>query len=368
MNAQDDIRGHESGSDAQGSFESPSGVRHAGPGHALDAGPGIGVTDRLIRGAVGVVGALSAGVGAVVARARIRARRGGDPAPVSGMFGNGMAYLRMGAGPKTLLWIPGGPGNTLPGGGMALRMGQSWSRPFIEQGYTVWWVTRRQNMPVGHSFADMAKDYAQLIADEFDGKVDVVLGMSTGGQIGFYLAAGHPQTFGHIVIVAAGYADAERDKDLLLRSATLLSQGRTGQAMALFVDDMYPRVPRLARHALGEWMGRSMYGKPHPYFANDVVVEAEAEAACDAREVLPDIKVPVLLVAGDQDHYFPREMYQETAQLIPDCTLLLYEGKGHEGLLSEKRFVKDVLDFVRHAAAVSPDSDNPRGDQPTATE
>lgn len=286
---------------------------------------------------------------------RIRARGDAIPEPISGVFSNGMAYLRMGAGPKTLLWLPGGPGNVLPSGGMSLRMGKSWSRPFIEQGYTVCWVTRKQNMPAAHSFADMADDYAQLVADEFDGKVDVVLGMSTGGQIGFYLAAAHPETFGHVVIVAAGYADAERDKDLLLRSAKLLSQGRNGEAMALFVDDMYPQVPGPARRILGELMGRSMYGKTHPYFANDVMVEAEAEAACDAREILPDITVPVLLVGGDQDPYFPKEMYRETAQLIPDCTLRLYEGKGHEGLLSEKRFVQDVLAFIADHPAAQPE-------------
>ena len=46
------------------------------------------------------------------------------PGPVSGIFGDGMAYLRMGTGPKTLLWIPGGPGNVLPTSGLSLRMGQ----------------------------------------------------------------------------------------------------------------------------------------------------------------------------------------------------------------------------------------------------
>ena len=91
----------------------------------------------------------------------------------------------------------------LPSGGLSLRMGQSWSRPFTEQGYTVWWVTRRQNMLTGHSYADMADDYARLIADEFDGEVDLVLGVSAGGEINFHLAASHPETFGHIVILAA---------------------------------------------------------------------------------------------------------------------------------------------------------------------
>jgi pimeloyl-ACP methyl ester carboxylesterase len=262
------------------------------------------------------------------------------------MFPNGMAYLRMGAGPRTMLWIPGGPGNTLPTGGLPLRMGTAWSRPFVEEGYTVWWVTRKQNMPKGHSYADMADDYGQLIADAFDGKVDLVLGMSTGGQIGFYLAARHPDRFGHVVIAAAGYEDSPRAKDILLPSATLLSEGKVGEATALMLADMYPSWPRAVVGVLGTVMGRSMYGRPHPYFANDVMVEAEAEMACDARDVLPIIPVPVLLVGGDRDPYFPKEVYEETARLIPDCTLRLYEGKGHEGVLSGERFARDVLDFV----------------------
>lgn len=55
-------------------------------------------------------------------------------------------------------------------------------------------------------------------------------------------------------------------------------------------------------------------------------MEAEAELACDARDVLPLIPVPVLLVGGDRDPYFPKEVYEETARLIPDCTLRMYEG------------------------------------------
>ena len=350
MNAQDRVHGDDPGSGTQGIIEGPSS-RPAGAGNTLESGLGTGIRDRLTTGAVVVVGAVGAVVGGAVARVRIRARRAGSSAPVVGMFGTGMAYLRLGTGPKILLWIPGGPGNTLPTGGLSLRMGQSWSRPFVEQGYTVWWVTRRQNMPTGHSYADMADDYARLIADEFDGKVDLVLGMSTGGEIGFHLAADHPQTFGHIVILGAGYQENERCKDLNLRCSRLLSQGQTSQAMALMVDDMYPRLPRPARWALGEFMGRSMYGTTHPYFANDVMVEAEAGVAFDARPILPNIAVSVLLVCGDQDPYYPKEIYQETARLIPDCTLRMYEGKGHE---VDKGLAEDVLDFVRQHPAAAP--------------
>ena len=97
-----------------------------------------------------------------------------------------------------------------------------------------------------------------------------------------------------------------------------------------------------------------MFGETHPYFASDVMVEAEAEVAFDAREVLPDISVPVLLVCGDEDLYFPKEVYEETARLIPDCTLRMYEGIGHVGAVRDKRFPQDVLDFVRQRPAVQP--------------
>ncbi len=315
----------------------------------------------------GGAAAAVAGGALVCGRLRSRSTLAG---PARGIFANGMAYLRWGTGPKTMLWIPGGPGNTVPIGGLALRMSRSWSRPFVKEGFTVWWVTRKQNMPRGHSYADMADDYGRLIADELGGKVDLVLGMSTGGQIGFYVAARHPGRFGHIAIAAAGYEDSERAKAMLLPSARLLSEGRIGEAMTLMLEDMYPTWPRAVVRVLGALMGRSMYGTTHPYFANDVIVEAEAELACDARDVLSAIPVPVLLMCGDQDPYFPREVYEETARLIPDCTLRMYEGKGHEGLLSDPRLLKDVRDFVRQRPVPRSDGDADRpkvSDPPAAT-
>jgi pimeloyl-ACP methyl ester carboxylesterase len=90
-----------------------------------------------------------------------------------------------------------------------------------------------------------------------------------------------------------------------------------------------------------------MAGEAHPSFASDVMVEAEAEVACDARDVLPAIPVPVLLVCGDADLYFPKEVYEETARLIPDCTLRMYAGAGHVRAIRDRRFPQDVLEFVR---------------------
>lgn len=39
-----------------------------------------------------------------------------DAAATRGVFDNSMAYVRWGGGPKTVLFVPGGPGNSLPEG------------------------------------------------------------------------------------------------------------------------------------------------------------------------------------------------------------------------------------------------------------
>jgi len=86
-----------------------------------------------------------------------------------GTFRNGIEYLTFGTGPRTLLFLPGGPGSALPAG-LMLRLSRRQFRPYVEAGYTVWSVTRRRHMPVGHTIAEMAADCAEAIAEKLGGR------------------------------------------------------------------------------------------------------------------------------------------------------------------------------------------------------
>jgi pimeloyl-ACP methyl ester carboxylesterase len=282
----------------------------------------------------------------VLAWARYKGRWAALAESATGVFPNGMAYARWGSGPRTLLFIPGGPGNNAPGGWfMGMMLGTLRGR-LGEHGYSVWAVARKRDMPKGHTIADMADDYAELIRDEFGGRVDVVLGVSFGGHVGLSLAARHPDRFGHIVIAASAYRGSERGLAFDLEAAQLQSEGRDRELGALMFRMLVPRnrVPGLDRVA-GVVMGRLWATGRHPWFRSDVLVEAEASRAFDARDILPTIDVPVLLIAGDQDIFFPADIIEETARLIPDCTLRLYAGKGHD-VFTDRRMPEDMLDFI----------------------
>jgi pimeloyl-ACP methyl ester carboxylesterase len=254
-------------------------------------------------------------------------------------FPNGMTYARLGDGPKTLLWLASGTK------GPMLAMMTRVVRPFVAHGYRVCLVSGRPNMPVGHTLEDMADDYATLISEEFDRRVDLVIGHSTGGMVGFCLAARHPDRFGHIVITGAGMW-SERSDRANLEPARLLVAGRTREAGEHIARLLLPNIrPRGVATLLGVLLARASLSE---HSAQDLLVSAEATHAFDPQQVLPRIDVPVLLVAGEKDVWFSPDAVTEAAQLIPDCTLRLYPNTNHFGAITSPRFAADTRDFIRH--------------------
>ncbi|HZB18782.1 MAG TPA: alpha/beta hydrolase [Blastococcus sp.] len=265
--------------------------------------------------------------------------------PRRGTFPNGMEYLTWGDGPRTLLSILGGPGSFVPTGMMA-RMLVRQSRPYVAAGYRVWIVTRRRDMPAGHGLADMADDYAQVIAEELGGRVDLVVGESFGGMVAQYLAARHPQRLERLVLVVAGCEASEWGKDVDTRMATALARKDATGSGTAFAEYFLPgdRM-RWPRRLLGPLVGRALFAD-EPCPPGDVLTEPRAEKSCDSRALLPTLRVPVLIVSGSRDRFFPPATIEETAALIPDCTVVRYEGKGHLGTGTDKRVARDVLAFA----------------------
>jgi pimeloyl-ACP methyl ester carboxylesterase len=265
----------------------------------------------------------------------------------SGTFANGMEYLTWGSGPKTLLYIQGGPGSVVPRG-MQLRMSHRLLDPYAKAGYAIWVITRRRHMPAGHTIAGMADDYAQVISQEFGGRVDLVVGESYGGLIAQYLAAFHPGSFGHMAMVVTGAEVNDWGKDVDSRYGAALARGDAPGAGTVMAEYLLPaKSMRWVRRLIGPLFGRLMFaGLDCP--PGDILVEAQAEEAFDSRAVLPRIQAPVLLICGDRDRFFPRDVVKETAKLIPGCTLIWHKG-GHMRAGTSRRVADDVLAFAHHS-------------------
>ncbi|RKR29998.1 alpha/beta fold hydrolase [Arthrobacter oryzae] len=269
-----------------------------------------------------------------------------DRAVQSGVFRNGMEYVTWGRGAKSLLFIQGGPGSVVPHGLLGGLFRREFD-PYLDAGYAVWIVTRRRNMLASHTSADMAEDYAHVIAEQFGGRVDLVLAKSFGGMIGQHLAARHPESFRRIALVATAAELSAWGKDVDHRMAAAIAAGDPGGAGSVLAEYVLPGPrTRWLRDLLGPVVGRRVLSRPGCP-ATDVLTEARAGQAFDARAELPLIRPPVLLLCGGRDSFFPRTVAEETARQIPDCTLVVYERLGHLRAASSRRVPRDVLAFAR---------------------
>ena len=261
----------------------------------------------------------------------------------AGAFPNTMEFLRWGDGPRTALFLPGGPGSSVPTGRMRRGAGR-WFAPFLAAGYTVLQTTRRRHMPPGHSVADMADDFAALIREELGGTVDLVIGESFGGMIAQHLTGRHPECTRRLALVVAGCEVSAWGKEVDRRLADALRRGDRVAAGAAFSEYVLPgALLRPVRRLLAPLVVKTVLDASP---TEDILVEVESELTFDSRATLPLIEAPTLLVCGDQDRFFPPTVVRETARLIPDCTLVWYAGAGHVRVATNARVADDVLAFA----------------------
>jgi pimeloyl-ACP methyl ester carboxylesterase len=60
-----------------------------------------------------------------------------------------------------------------------------------------------------------------------------------------------------------------------------------------------------------------------------------------ARELLPSVDVPTLIVAGERDGFTPRVLSEEMAKVIPNATLLVVEGGSHTAPIERPHLVNE---------------------------
>jgi len=84
-----------------------------------------------------------------------------------------------------------------------------------------------------------------------------------------------------------------------------------------------------------------------------------------AREILPTVDVPTLIVAGDRDNFTPFALSEEMHRMIPGAELLVVEGGSHTAPIERPQLVDDaVARLVARIDASARDPDDDVGAEP----
>ncbi len=162
-----------------------------------------------------------------------------------------------------------------------------------------------------------------------------IIAHSFGGRIAIILAAQYPKTVSKLVLTGSAGLPPRRGPEYYLKvylfklSRQVLSlAGTSGQKM---------------RQAIARRLGSTDYNSASPQMRS-ILVKMVNE---DLTEFLPRIKVPTLLVWGENDRATPLAMGKLMNKLIPGSQLLVLPGAGHFAHLEKTaEFCAAASDFL----------------------
>jgi pimeloyl-ACP methyl ester carboxylesterase len=263
---------------------------------------------------------------------------------------HGLAFDLTGAGPPLLM---------INGIGAAR---DSWSRQIGDLSARFRCLTF-DNRGVGESLvpagpyttAQMADDAARVLAAAGISRARV-LGVSMGGAIAQELAINHPELVERLAIVCSWAAcDRYLERCFVIMKEMALSEGRKGPGWSLAVQRFLSLIgftPTDFAKAAAEIddleagaADAVKAGKEQPYAG--FVAQADACLTHDTRDRLAAIRVPTLILAGDDDAFTPLPLSQALAAAIPGARLQVMADCGHVMFYERpKDFNSRVIDFL----------------------
>jgi 3-oxoadipate enol-lactonase len=212
----------------------------------------------------------------------------------------------------------------------------------------------RSDKPFGTYTLEQMADDAVAVLDAAGIESAHVMGASMGGAISQLLAIRHPERVRSLVLACTACHHHPWRRELLQEWATIASERGMG-ALARHASRwvMAPRSWRRVSPVLG-WLGPLGLHRP----AHAFVAQTRAILAADdvgAAEQLRDLRVPTLVIVGNQDILTPRGDSEELADRIPGAELIVISGAAH-GLMVEhwSTFNRLVLDFYSRIGAGGP--------------
>ncbi|MGE5126196.1 MAG: alpha/beta fold hydrolase [Betaproteobacteria bacterium] len=170
----------------------------------------------------------------------------------------------------------------------------------------------------------------------------VVGGCSMGGYAAFAFVRRHPQRLAGLVLqdTKAGADSDEARRGRLALGRRVLDEGARAAADAF--------LPKL----LGETTQREQPQLVSRLRARILALRPEAIAAAlhglaarpDSRATLATIRVPTLVLVGEEDVLTPPEEAEAIAREVPGARLALVPGAGHLANLENPRAVNEQLD------------------------
>ena len=175
-----------------------------------------------------------------------------------------------------------------------------------------------------------------------------VVGESTGGAIGQYMALNHPDTV-RSLIMSSTFArfDAYARRQFEVRRKVLAESDRETvyNLYALFLFS--PGYTRKHPEKVRAWIDRVVAQPVGPQDLEIALKRTDMITAHDTLAELGAIRQPTLILCGDHDFCTPPQLSDEIADAVPGAELVVLQDGGHLiELEQEDEYFQVVSSFV----------------------
>ncbi len=172
-----------------------------------------------------------------------------------------------------------------------------------------------------------------------------VVGLSMGGYIALRALERAPGRFWGAVL-ADTRAEADTDEGKLARAAGIRALHAGGKRD--YVAGLLPKLLARPDSEPGRALAALMLANDAAGMANALVA---MQGRTDTSGALAGLRLPVLVIAGEEDALTPPEVARGLAERIPGARLTLLPGAGHvANLEAPEAFDSALIEFLRAAA------------------
>ncbi len=171
-----------------------------------------------------------------------------------------------------------------------------------------------------------------------------IIGNGYGSFVALVLALRHPALVQRLVLAGTGAAFSEPGREAFRGMAAAV----TAKGLPAIAD---VAMRRLFAPAFQEAHPALMSQRRAAFLATDPVVfrgACDALAMLDLRSAVPELRPPLLVLAGEGDEATPPAMARELAGLVPGARFVLLPGLAHVPQLQDTRqFVTAIERFLQ---------------------
>ena len=197
---------------------------------------------------------------------------------------------------------------------------------------------------LGYSYSRIVIDIKRFL-DIMNIRNPIIVGHSLGGQIAleYYLKYNNCNK---LVLISSPYMAPTQLSGIIRMGEKYLSKKLRSSLKYASEVMKDQRIKRDSKESDDE--SRSIFSKKSfqvPFYVT--IGLSFSGLSFNIENKLKDIKIPVLILAGEKDDLIPISVFEKMADKIPNCKLIKFENCGHFSFIEEvSRVNKNILEFL----------------------